>query len=130
LKRRGSQPFKRKTVEDLDICQVTISFIEAPCVSKSHGALAFQMKKTFGRGRDAGFPASPAQIPACGTITLGSYLGSSVKPLKRVRMIIANSVRYPVRYEPLQPFGVEEPTNVSIKHPAHPSALAQPRVSD
>ena len=27
------------------------------------------------RGRDAGYPAPPAQIPASGTTALGSYLG-------------------------------------------------------
>ena len=29
-----------------------------------------------GRGRDAGYPAPPAQIPACGTTAPGSCLGS------------------------------------------------------
>jgi hypothetical protein len=29
-----------------------------------------------GRGRDAGYPAPPAQIPACGTAAPGSCLGS------------------------------------------------------
>ena len=28
-----------------------------------------------GRGRNAGYPAPPAQIPACGNTALGSYLG-------------------------------------------------------
>ena len=40
----------------------------------------WQITFTFGvhetnRGRNAGFPAPPAQIPACGTTALGSYLG-------------------------------------------------------
>ena len=30
-----------------------------------------------GRGRDAGYPAPPAQIPACGTTAPGSCLGST-----------------------------------------------------
>ena len=39
-----------------------------------------------GRGRAAGYPAPPAQIPACGTIALGSYLGSDAQTLVRIRM--------------------------------------------
>ena len=31
--------------------------------------------KHIRRGRDAGYPAPPAQIPASGTTALGSYLG-------------------------------------------------------
>ena len=29
----------------------------------------------YGRGRNASYPAPPAQIPASGTTALGSYLG-------------------------------------------------------
>ena len=35
-----------------------------------------------GRGRDAGYPAPPAQIPACGTTAPGSCLGSNVQAPK------------------------------------------------
>jgi len=35
--------------------------------------------KGEGRGRDAGYPAPPAQIPACGTPAPGSCLGSDVQ---------------------------------------------------
>jgi hypothetical protein len=34
---------------------------------------------TAGRGRDTGYPAPPAQIPACGTTAPGSCLGSDVQ---------------------------------------------------
>ncbi|HSX77145.1 MAG TPA: type II toxin-antitoxin system ParD family antitoxin [Candidatus Saccharimonadia bacterium] len=37
---------------------------------------ARERKKAHGRGRDAGYPAPPAQIPACGTTAPGSCLGS------------------------------------------------------
>ena len=43
-------------------------------------------EKTFSRGRDAGYPAPPAQIPACGTTAPGSCLGSDAEALIRVRM--------------------------------------------
>jgi len=33
--------------------------------------------EALGRGRDAGYPAPPAQIPACGTTAPGSCLGST-----------------------------------------------------
>jgi len=32
-----------------------------------------------GRGRDASYPAPPAQIPACGTTAPGSCLGSTCR---------------------------------------------------
>jgi len=34
------------------------------------------LDKLEGRGRDASYPAPPAQIPACGTTAPGSCLGS------------------------------------------------------
>src|SRR5712691_11556369 len=36
------------------------------------------MEDSFGRGRDASYPAPPAQSPACGTTAPGSCLGSDV----------------------------------------------------
>jgi hypothetical protein len=38
-----------------------------------------------GRGRDAGYPAPPAQIPACGTTAPGSCLGSNAQALRACR---------------------------------------------
>jgi len=37
-------------------------------------------------GRNAGYPAPPAQIPACGTTALGSCLGSDAEPLIRIKL--------------------------------------------
>ena len=33
------------------------------------------------RGRDAGYPAPPAQLPACGTTAPGSCIGSDAEAL-------------------------------------------------
>jgi len=38
-----------------------------------------------GRGRNAGYPAPPAQIPACGTTAPGSCLRSDAQALIQVR---------------------------------------------
>ena len=38
-----------------------------------------------GRGRDAGYPTPPAQIPACGTTAPGSCLGSNAQALRACR---------------------------------------------
>jgi len=39
------------------------------------GGLGYTASSTFGCGRNASYLAPPAQIPACGTTALGSYLG-------------------------------------------------------
>ncbi len=41
------------------------------------------------RGRDAGYPAPPAQIPACGTTAPGSCLGSDAEALIWIGMCYA-----------------------------------------
>jgi hypothetical protein len=43
------------------------------------------------RGRNAGCPAPPAQIPACGITAPGSCLGSDAEALVRVRVYDAHS---------------------------------------
>ena len=66
-----------------------------------------------GRGRAAGCPAPPAQIPACGTTALGSYLRSNAQALigiqvadSRTRKIDTLQARHPV------------PVNVALLAPA------------
>jgi hypothetical protein len=44
-----------------------------------------------GRGRTAGCPAAPAQIPASGTTAPGSYLRSDAQSLCRIRMVDSRS---------------------------------------
>ena len=46
-----------------------------PSAAKVHGLEATINVVDTLRGRDAGYPAPPAQIPASGTTALGSYLG-------------------------------------------------------
>ena len=62
----------------------------------------------YGRGRNAGFPAPPAQIPACGITAPGSCLGSDAEALVRVRMHNSHG-GYPFRNPPL----VSKPRQVS-----------------
>jgi putative tryptophan/tyrosine transport system substrate-binding protein len=45
----------------------------------SGDALFLQHRRRLGRGRDASYPAPPAQIPACGTTAPGSCLGSTCR---------------------------------------------------
>ncbi|WP_193264547.1 plasmid pRiA4b ORF-3 family protein, partial [Vibrio navarrensis] len=42
--------------------------------------------KRIGRGRNSGHPLPPAQIRTCATNAYGSYLGSNVKSLLRIRV--------------------------------------------
>ena len=46
------------------------------------GLIAYRKPKDIGSGRNAGRPAPPAQIPACATNALGSYLGYNVQTRK------------------------------------------------
>ena len=60
------------------------------------------------RGRDAGFPAPPAQIPACGITAPGSCLGSDAEALFRVW------VHYPCfGYPPFDPLLMPFPGEVT-----------------
>jgi len=55
-------------------------------------------RPTVGRGRDAGYPAPPAQIPACGTTAPGSCLGSDVQaPASACRTQLSACDRRPRR---------------------------------
>jgi hypothetical protein len=56
--------------------------VRAQCRSQGHtagGELGSPRLGMLGRGRDASYPAPPAQIPACGTTAPGSCLGSDVQ---------------------------------------------------
>ena len=49
--------------------------LKAETTRPPRGNLSAQQARFNGRGRDAGFPAPPAQIPACAANAPGSYLG-------------------------------------------------------
>jgi hypothetical protein len=57
--------------EDLDVFQgIAVHGDEVGYLVFFEGAELLALgRREFGRGRNASFPAPPAQIPACGTIT-------------------------------------------------------------
>jgi hypothetical protein len=62
-------------------CYVLLSVFAGLMISSlcTDGSLArnrHRWEREEGRGRDAGYPTPPAQIPACGTTAPGSCLGS------------------------------------------------------
>jgi len=65
--------------------------------------------KRIGRGRNAGYPAPPAQIPACGTTALGSCLGSDAKAPIGIRLHDPR-IGQPTLDEPFHPLPVQPPS--------------------